>query len=144
SARHRSTGSLDAWGLVQKARACVLDYTPEGLAEAIEPLQRAIELDSNYPAARATLGSLLVERLVNGLSSDPEADEAAAIDAATKAVELAPQDPFILKMVSLVWSYAGDHRKALSCLRNAVTYAPFDLGAWGYMGWPLTASGDPQ
>lgn len=144
SVRHRSTSSLDAWGLVQKARAYVLDYTPEGLAEAIEPLQRAIELDRDYPAAQATFGSLLIERLVNGLSGDPKADEAAAIEAADKAVELAPQDPFILKMVSLVWTYAGDHERALACLRNAVKYAPFDFGAWGYMGWPLTATGDPQ
>ena len=144
SARHQSTNSLDAWGLVQKARAFVLDYTAEGLAEAIEPLKRAIELDHDYPAAHATLGSLLVERLVNGLSEDAAQDEATAVEAASKALALAPQDPFILKMVSLVWSYHGDYKKALHCLRKAVSYAPFDFGAWGYMGWPLTASGETQ
>lgn len=144
SVRYQSTSSLDAWGLVQKARAYVLDYTPESLAEAIEPLQRAIELDRDYPAAHAALGSLLVERLVNGLSTEPKTDEEAAVEAAGKALELAPQDPFILKMVSLVWSYAGDQPRALHCLRSAVAYAPFDFGAWGYMGWPLTATGEPR
>jgi TolB-like protein len=141
SARHKSTSNLDAWGLVQKARSFVLDYTAEGLAEAINPLERAIELDADYPEAHATLASLLVERLVNGLSSDAKADEAAAVESATKALALAPQDPFILKLVSLVFTYRGDYRKAISCLRKAVTYAPFDFGAWGYFGWPLTASG---
>ncbi|HEY8521313.1 MAG TPA: winged helix-turn-helix domain-containing protein [Gammaproteobacteria bacterium] len=143
-ARHTSTANLDAWGLVQKARACVLEYTPAGLAAAIDPLERAIEIDPDYPAAHATLASLLVERLVNGLSADPERDEAAALESASRAMALAPQDPFILKMVSLVWDYAGDHRRSLSCLRQAVTYAPFDFGAWGYMGWPLTATGKPE
>ncbi len=141
SARHKSTSNLDAWGLVQKARSFVLDYTAEGLADAIAPLERAIELDADYPEAHATLASLLVERLVNGLSADAKADEAAAIESATKALALAPQDPFILKLVSLVFTYRGDFRKAVSCLRKAVTYAPFDFGAWGYFGWPLTASG---
>jgi TolB-like protein len=141
SARHKSTSSLDAWGLVQKARAFVLDYTAEGLASAIEPLERAIELDSDYPAAHATLASLLTERLVNGLSRDPKKDEAAALESAGKALALAPQDPFILKMVGLVWTYGRDYRKAIACLRKAVEYAPFDFGAWGYFGWPLTSMG---
>ncbi|MBN1240732.1 MAG: hypothetical protein JXB36_19680, partial [Gammaproteobacteria bacterium] len=141
-ARHRSTNSLDAWGLVQKARALVMDYTAEGFAEAIEPLRRAIELDADYPAAHATLSALLVERLVNNLSDSPERDQAAAREAAEKALALAPQDPYVLKMASPIWTWCGEHRKSLLCLRKAVTCAPFDFGAWGYMGWPLTATGD--
>ncbi len=144
SARAQATVNLDAWGLVQKARAFVLDYTAEGLAEAIEPLERAIELDRDYPAAHATLASLLVERLVNGLSADAAADERAAVAAATKALAMAPEDPFILKLVGLAFSYVGEQRKALGCLRKAVALAPFDFGAWGYLGWPLTATGEPK
>lgn len=143
-ARRQETVSLDAWGLVQKARAFVLDYTAEGLAEAIEPLERAIELDRDYPAAHATLASLLVERLVNGLSDDAAADERAAVAAASKALALAPEDPFILKLVGLAFSYVGDQRKATVCLRKAIGLAPFDFGAWGYLGWPLTATGEAQ
>jgi len=140
-ARRKPTDNLDAWGLVQKARSFALDYTADGLAEAIAPLERAIALDPDYPQAHAALSSLLVERLMNGLSDDPKRDEAQALESASKALTLAPEDPFILKLVSLALTYGGDHRKALACLRQAVTYAPFDFGAWGYFGWPLTASG---
>ncbi|HJR69047.1 MAG TPA: winged helix-turn-helix domain-containing protein [Gammaproteobacteria bacterium] len=143
-ARQQASVSLDAWGLVQKARAFVLDYSAEGLAAAIEPLERAIELDRDYPAAHATLASLLVERLVNGLSEDAAADERGALAAATKALTLAPEDPFILKLVGLAFSYVGEQRKALGCLRKAIGQSPFDFGAWGYLGWPLTATGEPQ
>ncbi len=141
-ARHVPTSSLDAWGLVQKARAFALDYTPAGFEQAIEPLRRAIELDPDYPAAHAMLGSLLVERLVNGSSVNVQQDEAAALESAERALTLGLEDPFVLKMVAWVWTYFGDYRKAESCLRSAVAYAPFDYGAWGYLGWPLTASGD--
>jgi adenylate cyclase len=143
-ARRMSTDSLDAWGLVQKARSFVFDYTAAGLAEAAEPLRRAIDLDGDYAAAHATLASVLAEQLVNGFSADAARDERAAVAAAETALQLAPHDPFILKMVSLVWVYAGDHRRALNCLRKAVGYAPFDFGAWGYMGWPLAASAEPK
>ena len=139
TARQKTTNNLDAWGLVQKARSLALDYTAAGLAEAIRPLERAIELDPEYAAAHATLGSLLIEWLVNGLSTNAEHDEKVARDSAEKALDLAPQDPFILKMVSLVYTYAGDHAKAIACLRKAVVYAPFDFGAWGYM---VAARGD--
>jgi len=144
TARQKPTSNLDAWGLVQKARSLALDYTAAGLAEAVRPLERAIELDPDYAAAHATLGSLLIEWLVNGLSTNAERDERVARDAAAKALALSPQDPFILKMVSLVYTYAGDQPKAIGCLRKAVSYAPFDFGAWGYMGWPLAATGDAQ
>ena len=141
AARRAPTSNLDAWGLVQKSRAIALENTTSALAEAIEPLQHAIALDPDYAAAHATLGSLLVERLINGLSQTPENDEQAACAAARKAMALAPQDPFILKMVGLVWAYCGDLPRSASCLRKAVALAPFDPGAWGYLGWPLAATG---
>ncbi len=142
--RRLPTSSLDAWGLVQKGRALALDFTRAGTDEALDLARRAIDLDAGYPAAQAMLASLLVECLVNGWSRDPAGDERAALAAADKALTLAPRDPFILKMVSLAWSYCRDYRKAMACLHKAVQYAPFDFGAWGYMGWPLTASGEAK
>jgi TolB-like protein len=120
NARQASTTNLDAWGLVQRARALALAYTPAGIEDAMEPLRRAIELDPNYAAAHAVLAALLVERLSNGWSPEPRRDGAAALEAAEKALTIAPQDPFILKMASTAWTYAGDYRKALRCLRKAV------------------------
>ena len=144
SVRHKPASSLDAWGLVQKARGLAIDYTPAAFEQAIELARRAIEIDANYAVAHGVLASLLVETLVNGASATPAADEASAAAAARTALALAPQDPLLLKMVSLVFTYGGDSRKAIACLRKAVQYAPFDFGAWGYMGWPLTSTGEQK
>lgn len=143
SVRHKPASSLDAWELVQKARALALDYTPAAFEQAIELARRAIELDESYAVAHGVLASLLIERLINGASS-AAGDEASAVAAAETALTLAPQDPLLLKMVSLVFTYCGDSPKAIACLRKAVKYAPFDFGAWGYMGWPLTSTGDAK
>jgi TolB-like protein len=140
-ARSAPISSLDAWGLVQKSRSMALEYTVASLRAAMAPLIQAIELDPGYAAAHATLSSVLIEGLVNGLSDDPAANAALARDSAEEAMSLAPRDPFILKMVSLAWVYFGNHRKAAACLNNAIRIAPFDFGTWGYLGWPLTASG---
>ena len=140
--RHKPASNLDAWELVQKARGLALDYTPAAFEQAIELARRAIELDASYAVAHAVLASLLIERLINGAGSAD--DEPSAAAAAANALALAPQDPVLLKMVSLVFTYCGDSRKAIACLRKAVKYAPFDFGAWGYMGWPLTSTGDPK
>lgn len=101
-------------------------------------------LDENYAVAHGVLACLLVETLVNGSSTAPADDEASAAAAAKNALALSPQDPLLLKMVSLVFTYCGDSRKAIGCLRKAVQYAPFDFGAWGYMGWPLTSTGEQK
>lgn len=141
-ARQAPTSSLDAWGLVQKSRSMAVEYTVESLVGAITPLRQAIETDPDYAAAHATLASVLVEGLINGLSENRSEDEALARSAAEKAMALAPRDPFILKMVGLVWAYFGNHRKSAACLRKAVQIAPFDFGAWGYLAWPLTGSNE--
>ena len=143
NARHKPASNLDAWELVQKTRALALDYTPAGFEQGIELARRAIDLDANYAVAHGVLASLIVERLINGATAAPD-DEASALAAAATALSLAPQDPLLLKMVSLVFTYSGDSRKAIGCLRKAVQYAPFDFGAWGYMGWPLTSTGEPK
>jgi hypothetical protein len=42
-----------------------------------------------------------------------------------------------------VHAYTGNYRYSIELLRRAVKLAPHDLGAWGYLGWPLVATGEP-
>jgi adenylate cyclase len=110
--------------------------------EAETLLERAIELDPEYAAAHAAFGSVLSERILNGFSANADADEQRARAAAKRALALNAKDPFVLKMSGLVWSILGEPARAIEVLRSAVNEAPFDFGAWGYLGWPLAARGD--
>jgi tetratricopeptide (TPR) repeat protein len=40
-----------------------------------------------------------------------------------------------------VHAYTGSYRRSLELLRRAAKLAPYDLGTWGYLGWPLVATG---
>jgi TolB-like protein/Tfp pilus assembly protein PilF len=136
--------NLDAWGLVQKARGYLLDYSPNTITQAVGMLQDAVKLDPDYAGAQAALGLLIAEKALNGMSEDPEADRATAIEAIELAESRAPRDPLVLRTAGCVWAYSGDYHRSESLLRRSLAIAPSDLGAWGYLGWPLVAKGDPD
>jgi adenylate cyclase len=135
------TENLDAWSLVQRARLYILNYGQRSLDEAESLLVKSIELDPDYAAAHAALGSVLAERILNGYSDDPEGGCNRAIEAIQCARTLASHDAFVLKMSGMVWATCGDPEESIRSLRASVELAPFDFGAWGYLGWPLVARG---
>lgn len=140
-ARGEPTKSLNAWGLVQRARAYLLEYTSASLTEALHLLRRAVKIDPDYAAAHATLGMVLAERVINGFSGDPREDMREALAAVGRAQTLSPNDPFVLKSSGAVFAYSGDYEQSIAVLHRAVHLAPFDFGSWGYLGWPMVLTG---
>ena len=139
-----TTENLTAWMRVQRARSYLLDFTKDTLDEAVGLLEEAVKLDPDYSEARAALGSVLSERIMNGYSESIEADEQRALDEARIAHEKASNNPFVEKLCGLVWAYDGMTNQSIRALRRAVTMAPFDFGAWGYLGWALVETGEAK
>jgi class 3 adenylate cyclase/tetratricopeptide (TPR) repeat protein len=141
-ARRRPAENLDAWGLVQKARAQNLPVNREATEEALRLAREAVRLDPAYAGGHASVASILMQRVINGLSEDPEGDRAAALASVERAAELAPDDPTVLRTLGNVQSNCGAHEKAVRALRRAVEVAPFDFHAWGRLGRTLAYGGD--
>ncbi len=137
----RPTENLDAWSLVQRARSYLLAFRPQALLEALPLLHKAIALDRDYSLAHAALASILSECVLNGLSANRESDRDEAIRSAERAFALSPADPGVLKLSGAAWACFGKTGQSLMSLRHAVDIAPFDFGAWGYLGWPLVETG---
>jgi adenylate cyclase len=137
----RPTENLDAWSLVQRARSYLLAYTPQVLMDALPLLHKAISLDKDYAIAHAALASIVAECVLNGLSANRDSDRDEAMRAAGRAFALSPADPVVLKLSAAAWACFGETDQALIALRHAVDIAPFDFGAWGYLGWPLVETG---
>lgn len=133
-----SAHELDAWGLVRKAyHFWNYGFDVAGIAESLDLLRRAVQLDPNYANAYAFLALYLIERVVLMLTPTPDADRAEADAAAKRAMELAPQDSEVLENVGLVWLHCGEYAKSVEALRRAVGISPFNLVAWGYLGLTL-------
>jgi TolB-like protein len=134
-------GNENARQLAQRARAYLLDYAPATIAQAKTLLQRALELDPRNADARAALGLVIAEATLNGTSADWAEDRRAAIAMVDQAEREAPNDPIVLRAAGCVHAYTGNYEISIALLRRATKIAPFELGTWGYMGWPLVASG---
>lgn len=140
----KPTESLDAWSAVQKARAYILDYSAESFTDAEAALRKAVDLDPEYSSARAALASVLSEKVMNGFSDDETADSDDAVEMIKTALQKSPNDPFVLKMSGMVWSSVGKPDRAIRSLRASIEIAPYDFGAWGFLGWPLVATGKAE
>jgi len=143
-ARHRPTDNLDAWGLVQKAKAQNLPINREATGAALQLAREAIAIDPAYAGAHACLASTLMQRVINGLSEQPDEDRTSALAAVERAAELAPDDPTVLRTLGNVLSNCGEHGKAVRALRRAVEIAPFDFHSWGRLGRTLAYGGDSE
>jgi TolB-like protein len=140
-ANDASAADGTAWQLVQRARSYVIDYTPASIAAAIPLLRQAIERDPKYAAAYAQLALVTAEKVLNGISSDPPADRKYALETIRRAEQLAPRDPLVLRAAGCVHAFTGSYARSIELLRRTVKLSPYDLGTWGYFGWPLVATG---
>ena len=138
------TQNLDAWGLVQKARALNLPVNRNAIDEALVLARGAVEADPCYAGAHACLASVLMQRVVSGFSEDGDADREGALAAVETAAELAPNDPAVQRTLGKIWSNCGRHDQAVSALRRAVEIAPFDFHSWGRLGRTLCYGGEPE
>jgi len=137
-----SADELDAWGLVRKAyHFWNYSFQPAGIGDSLNLLRRAVELDPNYANAYAFLGLYLIEKVALIMSEHPEQDRAEAQAAVDRAFDLAPNDTEVLENTGLVWFHCGLWEKSVQALRRAVEISPFNLVAWGYLGFVLGCGG---
>jgi len=140
-AGNRNTDDADAWQLVQSARSIVLSRGASAIDEAEQMLGRALELDPDYAVAQAALASVIAERILTGASESLDGDIERARRAIGQASELLPEDADVLKTSGMVLATIGEPGRAVEVLDHCIGLAPYDFGAWGYFGWPLTARG---
>ncbi len=141
----RPTESLDAYNCVLKAQARLYHFTEESYREAGKLLERATALDPSYAQAYAYLAWWLNFQIGEGWSLDSDADRAHAIGASQRAMELDPEDSFVLAIAGHIISFiTGKPQEAVELLDRALEVNENSPFAWGLSALTCAYLGRPE
>jgi class 3 adenylate cyclase/TolB-like protein len=144
-ASERPTDSLDAYDCVLKAMSILYRFTDESYRETEALLDRAIQLDPSYARAHAYLAWRLNFVFGEGRSKDPDVDRAKALASSMRALELDPDDPFVLAVAGHLRAFVGrDVDGAMELLDRALTVDENSAFAWGLSALTLCYLGRPE
>ena len=107
--------NLDAWECFIKAMFLYSQHTDDGTKEAGEMLDRAIALDGGYARAHGLRAVNLAWRAFQGWE-EPDTAFANATEAANRAIQCDPQEP---------WAYLAHGFVNMAAMRNAESVAAF-------------------
>jgi TolB-like protein len=115
-------------------------------APAMACLNRAVERDPEYADAWAMLGWLHLDAVRQDIAPEAErpAEMAAAFQAASHALELAPRSPRALAALSAITFYQGDYAMAEDLQREVLALNPYDPDTLAQLGWRLAVRGNRE
>jgi len=137
------TGDLEAYRQYSIGRALFVDRTVEALLPAIEHFERAVDRDPGYALAWSGLSLALINMVDYGHSDAPEYLER-GLDAAHRALELAPELAEAHSALGAYYSAVHESRKSLESHTRAATLRPGFAGAHQWRCWASLLLGDPE
>jgi adenylate cyclase len=144
-ASRKRTSSLDAYDLVLRSFPKQAPTTRNGLAEAIELLDRAIALAPGYAEALAYAAWCRVLRPSNGYSSDPTRDFREAADLAERALKADPGNPVALRSAGFVVAFKDrDYQMGWDLIDQSLAIDPNSASSWAWRGWVSAFAGAPE
>ena len=140
----RPTADLTAYDLYLRALSHAYSWEKEGIVQALDLLDRAIERDPNYGSALALAAIGHYELHVNGWSDSAETNRRKGIDLARRALQGAGSDPSVLRRAALVLGYFGeDIDAAIELIDRALALNPGFAQGWVTSGWLRLWAGQP-
>ena len=139
--RKKAPAELKAYDAVLRFYHYEIVMTPESFKEAMEALERAIEIDPEYGLAWAMLGHLHADNHALGFS-EIEATLEKAMTYAQKGAALAPENQFAQDALSLVYFHRGDKELFLKQVEQTLALNPNSPYFLGVAGWHTMLLGE--
>jgi len=135
--------SMHSYLCVLRAYGYRRTFQRDLFAPTLGCLTEAVRRDPDYSDAWAMLGWLYLDagRFEYG-SGDLQSHYAKALEAAERAVALAPNDSLALKALSSINYYMGRYDEAERIARRALELNPNDPDTLAQLGWRLAARGN--
>ena len=143
--RHKSGTNLRAYDLLLRAQALEYEYTKESLAEALGCLAQAIAVAPMYAPAIAFSAYCYAERRQQGWAQQVEAETAAGLQLAARALEVEKDDANVLWMAAFAVRVLGaDPHRARELVTRSLQLNPNSAMALTQAGWAEVFLGNPS
>ncbi len=113
-------------------------------AKGLELLNKALEVEQDYPLALALAAWCHAQASVYNWVRDIDASKAEALRLAERAVDLSSDDPLILTVLGTVHTFVRNYGAARVLLQRAVALDPNSAWAWSRLGWLAVYADRPQ
>ena len=141
---HRPTNDLTAYDLYLRAYSMALSSGKQ-FPDALGLLEQAIARDPRYGPALAQAAVCCVRLVVDGRSTDPDADALKGADFARRALEVAADDPAIMANAAQALAYFGEDIGAMKALVDrALVLNPNFARGWHISGGLRMWAGEPD
>ncbi len=134
-ARRKRPQEVGAYEYTMRALPHVWMLEKNEASLALELLDKALEIDSDYPLAIALAAWCWAQRSVYNWYSDIAVAKAEAIKRAENAVSLSNDDPLILAVLGTVHTFARNYGTARVLLERAVSLDTSAAWAFSRLGW---------
>jgi len=134
-ARRKRPEALGAYDYTMRAMRHVWMLEKDEAAKALESLDKALEIDPDYPLALALAGWCWAQRSVYNWFEDIRTARANALALAEKAANLSSDDPLILSVLGAVHTFARNYGAARVLLERAIQLDPNAAWALSRLGW---------
>jgi adenylate cyclase len=143
-ARRKRPEALGAYDYTMRAIRHVWMLEKDAAAQALELLDKALEIDPDYPLALALAAWCWAQRSVYNWVEDIETAKANALSLAERAASLSSDDPLILGVLGAVHTFARNYGAARVLLERAIALDPNAAWALSRLGWLEVYSDRPE
>ncbi len=134
-ARRKRPQDLGAYDYAMRAMRHVWRLEKDEATRGLALLDKALEIDPDYPLALALAAWCHAQRSVYNWVEDIPATQAAALRYAERAADLSADDPLILAVLGTVHTFVRNYGTARILLERALTLDPNSAWAHSRMGW---------
>ena len=134
-ARRKPPQELGAYDYTMRAMRHAWLLEQDAATRALELLDKALQLDPDYPLALALSAWCRAQRSVYNWTDDPAAAQADALKLADRAASQSTDDPLILAVLGAVHTFARNYGVARVMLERAVALDPNAAWALSRLGW---------
>jgi adenylate cyclase len=142
--RRKRPQDLGAYDYAMRAMPHVWALEEEESTRALGLLDKALEIEPDYPLALSLAGWCHAQRSVYTWAADIDESQDLALKLAERAAQLSGDDPLILAVLGAVHTFVHNVGTARVLLERAVAIDPNAAWAWSRLGWIDAYSDRPQ